>query len=102
MTVVGVIFYMVYTPLLLYAIFSVLVASFGTFLAPSKRSGHQPATIGHLQTIADLVDDWTPSENRCIYWRDKEESSTSAVCHAGTTCKLETLCQILPDALYAS
>ncbi|CAF3525388.1 unnamed protein product [Fusarium graminearum] len=102
MTVVGVIFYMVYTRLLLYAVLAILVASFATFLAMRKRSGPQPATMGHLQTIADLVDDWTPSENRRIYWGDKGESSTSAVRHAGTTCKPETLGQIVPDALYAS
>ncbi|WKT54155.1 hypothetical protein QSH57_004739 [Fusarium oxysporum f. sp. vasinfectum] len=101
-TMVGVIFYMVYTRLLLYAVLAILVASFATFLALRKRSGPQPATMGHLQTIADLVDDWTPSENGRIYWGDKGENSTSAVRHAGTSFKLETLGQISPDALYAS
>lgn len=101
MGVVGVTFYMTYTRLLLYAVLAILLASFATFLALRKRSGPQPATMGHLQTIADLVDDWTPSENGRIYWGDKGENSRSTVRHAGTSFKLKALGQISLNALYA-
>ncbi|RKK23781.1 hypothetical protein BFJ68_g14212 [Fusarium oxysporum] len=101
LAIVGVTFLMVYTRLLLYAVLAILLASFATFLALRKRSGPQPATMGHLQTIADLVDDWTASESGHIYWGDKGESSTSTVRHAGTSYKLKALGQISPNALYA-
>ncbi|KAF4414935.1 hypothetical protein FACUT_13813 [Fusarium acutatum] len=101
LAVAGVTFYMIYPRLLLYAVLAILLASFATFLALRKRSGPQPATMGHLQTIADLVDDWTPSENGRIYWGDKGESSTSSVRHAGTSFELKTLGQISPNVFYA-
>ncbi|KAF9770165.1 hypothetical protein IL306_012321 [Fusarium sp. DS 682] len=101
MAMAGVTFYMIYTRLLLYAVLAILLASFATFLALRKRSGPQPATMGHLQTIADLVDDWTPSENGRIYWGDKGVNSTSTVRHAGTSFDFKALGQISPDALYA-
>ncbi|KAL7755997.1 hypothetical protein ACKLNR_012990 [Fusarium oxysporum f. sp. zingiberi] len=101
LAMVGVTFLMIYTRLLLYAVLAILLASFATFLALRKRSGPQPATMGHLQTIADLVDDWTPSESGRIYWGDKGENSTSTVRHAGTSYKLKALGQISPNALYA-
>ncbi|VZH99010.1 unnamed protein product [Fusarium fujikuroi] len=101
LAVAGVAFYMIYPRLLLYAVLAILLASFATFLALRKRSGPQPATMGHLQTIADLVDDWTPSENGRIYWGDKGESSTSSVRHAGTSFEPKALGRISPNSLYA-
>lgn len=101
MAVAGVTFYMAYPRLLLYAVLAVLLASFATFLALRKRSGPQPATMGHLQTIADLVDDWTASESGRIYWGDKGETSTSSVRHAGTSFELKALGQVSLNALYA-
>ncbi|CVK86925.1 uncharacterized protein FPRN_05392 [Fusarium proliferatum] len=101
MAVAGVTFSMVYPRLLLYAVLAILLASFATFLALRKRSGPQPATMGHLQTIADLVDDWSPSENGRIYWGDKGEASISSVRHAGTSFEPRALGQISPKSLYA-
>ncbi|KAF5632606.1 hypothetical protein F25303_9337 [Fusarium sp. NRRL 25303] len=101
LTVAGVTFYMIYPRLLLYAVLAILLASFASFLALRKRSGPQPATMGHLQTIADLVDDWTPSENGRIYWGDKGENSTSLVRHAGTSFEPKALGRISPNSLYA-
>ncbi|KAG4259876.1 hypothetical protein FPRO03_12526 [Fusarium proliferatum] len=101
LAVAGVAFYMIYPRLLVYAVLAIVLASFATFLALRKRPGPQPATMGHLQTIADLVDDWTPSENGRIYWGDKGESSTSSVRHAGTSFEPKALGRISPNSLYA-
>ncbi|PHH75615.1 hypothetical protein CDD80_2229 [Ophiocordyceps camponoti-rufipedis] len=53
----------VYPRIALYALLAFLLAVFATYLALRRPSGCQPATMGHLQTIADLVDDWETDED---------------------------------------
>ncbi|KAL8827183.1 MAG: hypothetical protein Q9170_007112 [Blastenia crenularia] len=47
-----------------------VVAAFGTFLAWTRPSGPQPATFGHIQTLANLIDEWYEEAER-IWWGDK-------------------------------
>lgn len=54
------------------------VAAFVTFVATRRPSGPQPATYGHLQTLVDLVDEWSLR----MFWGHKGDG---VVCHAGTT-----------------
>lgn len=101
MAALGIRFDMIYTRLILYAILAILLASFATVLALRKRSGPQPATMGHLQTIADLVDDWTTSEKGRIWWGDKGANEGTTIRHAGTSWNPKALGQISTNALYA-
>ncbi|KAG2139314.1 hypothetical protein DEU56DRAFT_800661 [Suillus clintonianus] len=52
-------------------------ACFFTFVARRQRRGPQPAAYGHLQTLANLVDEWTP----VMWWGHKEDGIP--YCHAG-------------------
>jgi hypothetical protein len=97
----GITFYMTYTRLMLYAGLAILLASFATFLALRKRSGPQPATMGHLQTIADLVDDWTLNEKGRIFWGDKGADTEAGIRHAGTSSDPDALDKVSLDAIYA-
>ena len=101
MALAGITFYMISTRLMLYAGLAILLASFATFLALRKRSGPQPATMGHLQTIADLVDDWTLNEKGRIFWGDKGADMEAEIRHAGTGSDPDTLDKISLDAIYA-
>ncbi|KAH7174184.1 uncharacterized protein B0J16DRAFT_403736 [Fusarium flagelliforme] len=101
MALAGITFYMTYTRLMLYAALAILLASFATFLALRKRSGPQPATMGHLQTIADLVDDWTLNEKGRIFWGDKGTELEAEIRHAGTSSDPDALDKISLDAIYA-
>jgi hypothetical protein len=58
-------FDMVYSRLIIYAILAILLAVFATYLASQKTRGCQPATFGHLQTLADLVNDWETRRDAC-------------------------------------
>jgi len=49
-----------------------------TFMALRRPRGPQPATYGHLQTLANLVDEWSP----VMWWGHKEDGIP--YCHAGT------------------
>jgi lysylphosphatidylglycerol synthetase-like protein (DUF2156 family) len=55
-----------------------VLAALTIYIATRRPSGPQPAAYGHLQTMADLVDEWAPT----MYWGDK---SISGVYHAGTS-----------------
>ncbi|KAG1753154.1 hypothetical protein EDB19DRAFT_1869642 [Suillus lakei] len=55
------------------------VACFFTLVALRRPWGPQPATYGHLQTLANLVDEWSP----VMWWGHKEDGFR--YCHAGTT-----------------
>ncbi|RBR25724.1 uncharacterized protein FIESC28_01477 [Fusarium coffeatum] len=101
MALAGITFYMTYTRLMLYAGLAILLAAFATFLALRKRSGPQPATVGHLQTIADLVDDWTLNEKGRIFWGDKGADTEAEIRHAGTSSDPDALEKICLDAIYA-
>ncbi|KAG2132059.1 hypothetical protein DEU56DRAFT_953094, partial [Suillus clintonianus] len=52
-------------------------ACFFTFVALRRPRGHQPAAYGHLQTLANLVDEWSP----VMWWGHKED--WIPYCHAG-------------------
>lgn len=60
---------------------TVLLAIFAaifTYLNTRKPRSPQPSTYGHLQTLADLIDEWHPT----MYWGDK---SVDGIHHAGTS-----------------
>lgn len=78
-------FDMVYSRLVIYAILAVLVAVFGTYLALKRRRGCQPAALGHLQTLVDLIDDWKTDKNGRMWWGDKSQLEADQVRHAGTS-----------------
>jgi hypothetical protein len=92
-------FDMFYTRLIVYAITAIVFAIFTTALALSKPDGPQPVAWGHLQTIADLVDDWTVSEDGDLWWGDKG-SNHASIRHAGTSAKETDLGEIVLDAYY--
>lgn len=75
--------------LLLFAGVGVVVV-FGSLLAWSQPNGSQPATFGHLQTLADLIDEWHEG-GETIRWGDKGLAKNSTIGghkmirHAGTT-----------------
>ncbi|KAG2158224.1 uncharacterized protein EDB93DRAFT_654994 [Suillus bovinus] len=52
---------------------------FFTFVALRRPSGPQPAAYGHVQTLANLVDEWSP----VMWWGHKEDGIP--YCHAGTS-----------------
>jgi hypothetical protein len=56
-----------------------IFAGFFTFVALYRPRGPQPATYGHLQTLANLVDEWSP----LMWWGHKEDGTS--YCHAGTS-----------------
>ena len=57
-----------------------LLAYFGKRLAYDRPKGPQPATYGHIQTLADLIDIWSET----MYWGDKGVVPGSNIRHAGT------------------
>ncbi|KAJ5458071.1 hypothetical protein N7475_009459 [Penicillium sp. IBT 31633x] len=77
-------FQMIYSRLFVYAILAVFLAAFGTYLASKRPQGNQPAALGNLQTLVDLIDDWKTDKNGRMWWGDKTESEDSEVRHAGT------------------
>ncbi|KAG2071884.1 hypothetical protein BDR04DRAFT_1153893 [Suillus decipiens] len=50
-----------------------------TFVALHRPRGPQPAAYGHVQTLANLVDKWSP----VMWWGHKEDGIL--YCHAGTS-----------------
>ncbi|CRG82902.1 hypothetical protein PISL3812_00249 [Talaromyces islandicus] len=64
-------FDMVYSRLIIYAILAFLLAVFATYLALKRPRGCQPAAFGHLQTLADLIDDWGTDHDGRLWWGDK-------------------------------
>ncbi|KAG1792498.1 uncharacterized protein HD556DRAFT_1272022 [Suillus plorans] len=71
-----------------------IFACFFTFVALRRPSGPQPAAYGHLQTLADLVDEWSP----VIWWGHK--ANGIPYCHAGTSD--HPLPDVKMDCVYAS
>ncbi|KAG8993723.1 hypothetical protein FRB94_010390 [Tulasnella sp. JGI-2019a] len=60
------------------------VAVFITVASTRRPSGPQPVAYGHVQTLADLVDEWSVT----MYWGHKEDRVLGQpwpVRHAGTT-----------------
>lgn len=62
--------------------------------------GPQPATWGHLETLADLIDDWGMGDQGKIFWGDKGEGTVGAR-HVGTTGLQDRIGIIRMDSLYA-
>ncbi|KAG1908842.1 uncharacterized protein F5891DRAFT_974143 [Suillus fuscotomentosus] len=56
-----------------------IFSCFFTFIALRRPHGPQPAAYGHLQTLANLVDEWSP----VMWWGHKENGIP--YCHAGTS-----------------
>ncbi|KAG1879109.1 hypothetical protein F4604DRAFT_1651931 [Suillus subluteus] len=56
-----------------------IFACFFTFVALRRPHGPQPAAYGHVQTLANLVDEWSP----VMWWGHKEDGFR--YCHAGTS-----------------
>ncbi|KAG1858959.1 hypothetical protein DFJ58DRAFT_290984 [Suillus subalutaceus] len=56
-----------------------IFASLFTFVALRRPRGPQPAAYGHLQTLANLVDEWSP----VMWWGHKKDGIP--YCHAGTS-----------------
>ncbi|KIM76079.1 hypothetical protein PILCRDRAFT_826736 [Piloderma croceum F 1598] len=54
-------------------------ALISTFIAIRRPRGPQPAAYGHLQTLANLVDEWSST----MWWGHKSDSKV--ICHAGTS-----------------
>src|SRR5262249_25645747 len=94
------VFYMNYSRLLVYALCVIAFKAFITFLAAYKPKGPQPATWGHIQTLADLIDDWEMDKKRQFWWGDKGKAQ-SGVRHAGMCARKEAMGQVKMGALYA-
>jgi hypothetical protein len=92
-------FTMNYARLFVYVICAFIFASFITFLAFMRPRGPQPATYGHIQTIADVVDDWALDRNGRFWWGDK--GCREGVRHAGMSSQKKDLGPIWKGALYA-
>ncbi|KAG1902877.1 uncharacterized protein F5891DRAFT_132276 [Suillus fuscotomentosus] len=56
-----------------------ILACFFTLISLLRPHGPQPAAYGHLQTLANLVDEWSP----VMWWGHKEDGIP--YCHAGTS-----------------
>lgn len=77
-------------------------SAFFTFLATRRPRNPQPATYGHIQTLANLIDNWPP--NMRMWWGHKSGDSKlqdehanrdhdgddNIVCHAG---EFDSLCR---------
>jgi hypothetical protein len=77
------IFSMNYTRLYVYAMVTIVFAAFATYLAVQKPRGPQPAAYGHIQTLADLIDNWELGSTGRFFWGDTGEVNSHAVRHAG-------------------
>ena len=60
-----------------------LVAACATWMVRASPTGPQPATWGHLETLADLIDDWGMGDQGKVFWGDKGKGTDGAR-HAGT------------------
>jgi hypothetical protein len=56
-----------------------IYACFFTFVALRRPRGPQPAAYGHIQTLANLIDEWSP----VMWWGHKKDGIP--YCHAGTS-----------------
>ncbi|KAM7193382.1 hypothetical protein V8F20_008432 [Naviculisporaceae sp. PSN 640] len=50
--------------------FTLFMAIFGLYLALHRPKGYLPATYGHIQTMADVIDEW--SDSGCMFWGEKD------------------------------
>jgi hypothetical protein len=92
-------FTMNYARLFVYIICATTFGLCLTFVTFKKPKGPQPATYGHIQTLADVIDDWTLNKNGQFWWGDK--GIREGVRHAGMSSRKEDLELIHMDACYA-
>jgi len=85
---------------LAFGISAIIVSLFVTYLAFIQPKGPQPAAFGHIQTLADLIDDWRTNAEGYFWWGSKN-INRDGTRHAGTSPNLETLGKIAMDDLYA-
>ncbi|PMD38833.1 hypothetical protein L207DRAFT_584233 [Hyaloscypha variabilis F] len=73
-----------YPPQIIYfTAFALMVAIFSTYVSLRRPVGPLPATFGHLQTMADLIDDW---EDR-MFWGHKQDGYGGLPSYAGTSAR---------------
>ncbi|KAH8896347.1 hypothetical protein GQ53DRAFT_852497 [Thozetella sp. PMI_491] len=97
---------MIGSRLVIYAVCAAFMALFTTFLALRKPKGPQPVAWDHLQTIADLIDDWDASKDGKMWWGDKTNrpdprAEIEPIRHAGTSSERERVGQICMTSKYA-
>ncbi|OMP85360.1 hypothetical protein BK809_0004030 [Diplodia seriata] len=68
------------------------LAAYITLLSLWRPKGPQPAAYGHIQTLTNLIDEWSP----VLYWGHKVSGPT---CHAGTSSR--PMADIEMNQLYA-
>lgn len=100
-----------YSRLVIYAVVAVILAGFATFLAFRRREGGLPATMGHLPTLANLIDDWQTDDKGRLWWGDKSPVNLAAragptsagpvVRHAGTSSDKKLVGLVHEHCLYA-
>jgi hypothetical protein len=95
----NVFFTMNYARLFVYVICTTVFATIITSLTVMKPKGPKPATYGHIQTIADVIDDWILDENGRFWWGDK--GGREGVRHAGMSSQRKELGPIWMSAPYA-
>ncbi|KXL46658.1 hypothetical protein M433DRAFT_3824 [Acidomyces richmondensis BFW] len=74
-------------------VFSAACSIFIAFVSLRRPKGPQPAAYGHLQTLVDLVDDWSA----VMFWGHKKDGVPA--CHAGTA--PHKLDPVKPGVLYS-
>jgi hypothetical protein len=94
-------FALVYPRLVIYTILAIVLALFITYLAFRRPQGSQPATWGHIQTLADLIDGWSLDKNGSFWWGDKGVND-AGIRHVGTSFDKQSLGEIQMNALYAN
>ncbi|KAH7079832.1 hypothetical protein BKA63DRAFT_229238 [Paraphoma chrysanthemicola] len=55
-------------PLSVLAGVTFMLVVLGEFLVNTRQHGPQPAAYGHLQTLADLIDDWGAGSKGQLFW----------------------------------
>lgn len=80
------------------AVAILILATLATLLARHRPYGVIPSTWGHIQTLANLIDDWGDGTVDKLYWGDKGLGQNGTR-HAGTASD-HPLPDIVPDALY--
>ena len=71
------------TPLFFLAGVLALILIDLSFLALRCPTGPQPVTFGHIQTLANLIDDWGDDIRKPLYWGEKRSEELVGV--VGTT-----------------
>jgi hypothetical protein len=88
-----------YSRIIIYALCIIILALFVTVLVYYRPRQIQPATWGHIRTLADLIDDWALDKTGRFWWGDKGLYS-NGIRHAGTRPSQKDLGGIRESALY--